>query len=304
MWSFTHVQILKIILKQFINARCSPHNRVLRSYFIKTFLFWMFENEDTGFWRSDNLRGCINYLIVEFSKFIRNGELRHYFFSRFNLLSMKLTKEAQKELLEILETAIQCDVGTFKECKSLCKAWTQFTTTPDDINTVTKQAKENKLVRNDKCMMRRVLAAYCNMIRSEICLSSVRGWIGNITTQLDIVNYKTPLILLVLTKYLSHNLFVSQRYSDNRSVYKLHRLAHSKMSFDISTCKLWYALILVGKGDYQSCLTVVNEVLSRIPPYALHCNADDDNAAKTLHGGKYFDSTKDIYTRAWNAWLF
>ena len=252
-WSFNHTQIqcyavMKIILKEFIKPRCSPQSNVLCSYFIKTFLFWMFETVDAKFWCSNNFRECINYLIVEFSKCIRSGELKHYFVPRFNLFSVKLIKEAQKELLQILEVAIQCDVSIFKECKTLCNVWTQFTTTPDNINSLTRVMKEKELARNDKYMMGRVLDSYSNMIKSQICLSSVRSWKGNIITQLDIAQYKTPLILLVLTKYLSHNLFVSQRYSGNRGVYRLHRLAHSKMSFDISTCKLWYALVLVEKG--------------------------------------------------------
>ena len=308
-WSFNHIQIqcyaiMKLILKEFIKPRCSPQSNVICSYFIKTFLFWMFETVDENFWCSDNFRGCVNYLTIEFSKCIRKGELKHYFVPRFNLLSIKLTKEAQKELLQILETDIQCDVSIFKECKTLRNVWTQFTTTPDDINTVTRQMKEKRLARNDKCMMRNIVSTYTNMIKPKFCLPSVQGWIGNIITQLDIVQYKTPLILLVLIKYLSHNLFVSQRFSGNRRVYKLQRLAHSKMSFDISTCKLWYALVLVAKGDYHSCLSVVNDVLSCIPPYALYCNNDVDEDNNTLHLDKYFESNTPIYKRARSAWLF
>ena len=43
-WSFNQVQmqcyaVMKILLKEFINVKCSPQNRVLCSCFIKTFLF-------------------------------------------------------------------------------------------------------------------------------------------------------------------------------------------------------------------------------------------------------------------------
>ena len=50
-WSFNHIQMLcyaviKLILKEFINPHCSPSCRVLCSYFIKTSLFWEYEESD------------------------------------------------------------------------------------------------------------------------------------------------------------------------------------------------------------------------------------------------------------------
>ena len=59
-----------------------------------------------------------------------------------------------------------------------------------------------------------------------------------------------------------------------------------------------------GEGDYHSCLSIVNEVLSCIPPYALYCNKDVDDDANTLHLDKYFESNIPIYRRARSAWLF
>ena len=54
-WSFNHVQIqcyavLKIILKECINPNCQPDNRALCSYFMKTYLFWKYEETDLSFW--------------------------------------------------------------------------------------------------------------------------------------------------------------------------------------------------------------------------------------------------------------
>ena len=114
-WSFNHVQmqcyaVMKIILKQFVKIKCSPKNFVLCSYFVKTFLFWKYETKEPSFWCSKNFRECIKFLLIEFSKFIREGILRHYFIPKFNLLSVKLTQEAQFELQQIMDMAIQCDI--------------------------------------------------------------------------------------------------------------------------------------------------------------------------------------------------
>ena len=115
-WAFNNVQIqcyaiLKIILKEFVKVKCSPQIYVLCSYFIKTFLFWKFENTETLFWRAENFRDNIIFLLIEFRQCIQEGILKHYFFPRFNLLSIKLTRDAQKELLQLFGTIIQCDIG-------------------------------------------------------------------------------------------------------------------------------------------------------------------------------------------------
>ena len=148
-WSFNHVQIqcyavMKIILKEFIKVRCSPPNYVLCSYFIKTFLFWKFEVMESTFWRADNFRACISFLLVEFTKCIRDRELPHYFFPSFNLLSVKLTRAAQRELLPILEMAIEHDIAILRECNTLREVWSRFTATDGNINHVTRTMKKKQ----------------------------------------------------------------------------------------------------------------------------------------------------------------
>ena len=98
-WSFNHIQIqcyalMKIILKEFIKENCTPHNQVLCSYFIKTFLFWKYETKDKSFWQKKNFRECIKYLLIEFHLCLNEGVIRHFFFPRFNLLSVKLKQRS------------------------------------------------------------------------------------------------------------------------------------------------------------------------------------------------------------------
>ena len=157
-WSFNHVQaqcyaVMKILLKEYINVRCSPQNRILCSYFIKTFLFWTFEDTAETFWCAENFRACVSFLLIEFSKCIRDGVLRHYFFPGFNLLSIKLTREAQRELLQLLETAIQCDISILKECRTMRKVWSAFMITDDNRNDAISKITKLNVLRNDECMM-------------------------------------------------------------------------------------------------------------------------------------------------------
>ena len=313
-WSFNHVQIqcyavLKIILKEFIKVRCSPQNYVLCSYFIKTFLFWKFEVTQSTFWRADNLRACISFLLVEFTKCIRDRVLPHYFFPSFNLLSVKLTREAQRELLPILETAIEHDVAILRECNTLRKVWSRFTTTDGNINRVTRMMIKTNIVWNDECLMGR--ADDCCFLFSRLTHPSsdpsllIRA-VTHLTSGILAGRLTTSLAPLVLR----YHVFMSNlphRVPGNRDVYKLGRLAHSNAaSIDISTCKLWYAMVLLMRTDYAACLRTVNDVLSRIPPYALYMsilNIQSSGESTSLYEHVYLQSDADVVERLRTSWL-
>ena len=78
-------------------------------------------------------------------------------------------------------------------------------------------------------------------------------------------------------------------------------------SFDISTCKLKYASVVLQNGDYSSCLKAANDVLSSIPPYVLHSSCDSSRSninANARYCIKYFESNIAIFKRSKSAWLF
>ena len=309
-WSFNHVQIqcyavMKIILKEFIKVRCSPSNYVLCSYFIKTLLFWKFEVTESTFWRADNFRACISFLLVEFTKCIRNRELPHYFFPSFNLLSVKLTREAQRELLPILETAIEHDIAILRECNTLRKVWSRFTTTDGNINHVTRMMKKTNIVRNDKCLMYHADICYSRLTCPPSDLSRVTRAITHLTTGILDGRYTTSLAPLVL-RYHVFMSNIPHRVPGNRDAYKLGRLVHSDAaSFDISTCKLWYAMVLLMRTDYATCLRTVNDVLSRIPPFALYwsCGLLSSRESTSLYEHVYLQSDADVMERLRTSWL-
>ena len=313
-WSFNHVQVqcyavMKIILKEFIKVRCSPPNYVLCSYFIKTFLFWKFEVTESTFWRADNFRACISFLLVEFTKCIRDRELPHYFFPSFNLFSIKLTREAQRELLLILETAIEHDIAILRECNTLRKVWSRFTTTDGNINHVTSIMKRTNIVRNDECLMSH--AGLCYHLYSGLTCSPsdpslVTRAVTHLTTGILAGRYTTSLAPLVLRYHvLMSN--IPHRVSGNRDAYKLGRLAHSDAaSVNISTFKLWYAMASLMRTDYAACLRTVNDVLSRIPPYALYMSGytlRSSRESASLYQRVYLQSDADVMGRLRTSWL-
>ena len=217
-WTFNHVQIqcyaiLKIILKEFVKVKCSPQNYVLCSYFIKTFLFWKYENTETTFWRAENFRGCIIFLLIEFRQCIQEGLLRHYFFPRFNLLSIKLTREAQKELSQILGTMMQCDISILKDCKSLSQAWSQFRTI--DYQDAISMLRNRNIVRNDECTM-----SYTRLLLDYMAL-----YFAKREPRTLVPLYGMPLASLLLTHYAWISKITQlQPFATNRDMHKLHRL--------------------------------------------------------------------------------
>ena len=313
-WSFNHVQmqcyaLMKIILKEFIKLKCSAINFVLCSYFIKTFLFWKYETTSLTFWCPENLRECLKFLLIEFSKCIRQGKLMHYFIPRFNLLSVKLTREAQSELLQIIDMAIQCDISIMKECKTLQGVWSKFLATENRSIALSNVERYN-LLNNDICMNYKLdLISRTTILQSEKSKKSLDGKLN----QFSLVVCRTPLKSLLIKRLLQylHIRSLMMHLPCNRQVYHLQKSIHNdNLSTDISTCKLWYAFFLLKKRDYMSTLSTVNEMLSNIAPFTLYFKMHTKDSfylgsteAKELYIDLFVDSRETISHRLKRAWL-
>ena len=200
-WSFNQVQmqcyaVMKIILKEFIKVKCSPHNQVLCSYFIKTFLFWKYETKDLNFWCANNFRECIMFLLTGFSQCLQEGVLRHYFIPRFNLLSVKLTRAAQTELLQLFDTIVQSDVRILRECRTLQNICSGFLQIGENKNKVFRDEKRRNMLQNERCMMESI-----NIFDLVVSLSPFHC--NSISTLLSL-SCKTHLKTFVLKRCLSY----------------------------------------------------------------------------------------------------
>ena len=310
-WAFNHVQmqcyaVMKIILKQFIKIKCSSKNFVLCSYFIKTFLFWKYETTDLNFWCSENFRSCIKFLLIEFSKCIQKGILSHYFIPRFNLLSVKLTREAQAELQQILDMAIQYDISILRECKSLHGVWSKFLSATENRNSVVKNRDKENLLVTDACFYRHIYRLFRIMLEE-----TVRD--NPNYKQLLSVGSKTHLKICLIKKSLQmlhiRALLISSCLG-NKEVYQLYKLTHNDaLSTDITTGKLWYAFYLLMRKDYTSTLSIVNQLLSYITPFALFacaCSNPDhygSTEAREFYVDRFIDSEITVENRLKTAWL-
>ena len=321
--------VMKIILKEFVKKKCSPQNQVLCSYFIKTFLFWKYETTSFDFWKKTNFRECIKYLIIEFYLCLKEGVIRHYFIPSFNLLSVKLTPEAKIELLQLFDDIIQSDMSIMRDCITLRDVWAKFLSADKNKTSITHSACRTNFLKNDKLFMKystewRIKMAdidpssvFMNYISKEILeeitQSHARSYLKIRSYSLeDHINQirslpcKTflPSVLIkqsVIEEYVMQAKTLCQ---GNKGLYRLHHIInHNKSSaIDISTCKLRYAIILLMKGDYDLTLTIVNQVLSSIPPFALY-SSNEGTEGERLYVDIFLKSEQNIMQRARKAWL-
>ena len=315
-WSFNHVQMLcyavmKIILKEFINPHCSPDNRVLCSYFIKTFLFWKYEETDPSFWTQGNLRGCIIFLICAFRECILRGSLKHYFIPEFNLLSLKLTTEARDEILRILDIVFLSDISIMKECNTLTTVWDKFVNHYESGICDSVLRGHRNIFKTDVCLMRYIFLLQNTLLKcsQSHLVSLVCRFVSQCFQNVQItclLSFAVQMILFLLSNSVVGN-YISQ--NGNKTVYRsCQYLRVITSGFDISTYRLWYAMHMTMRGDYRMSLDVLNTMLSSIPPFALYCSSSCDlrasNETKKWYVDVFSRDDKTVAERARTAWVF
>ena len=319
-WSFNHIQmqcyaVMKLILKEFINPHCSPQCRVLCSYFIKTFLFWEYEETDLSYWCKENFRQCVMRLLSDFCECLSFRSLKHYFIPNFNLLSVKMTDEAQMELLEIFDIILKYDICIVKECKTLNKVGTEClhhnADTTDDARTVSRN-----LLRNDVCMMN-----YIDRLHHVVLKLTRHNCVNFLILPSQYINhffllhviYKTHLpsfaIRILLTHASIQLTYIPLQSVGNRTFYGPRRFLQSNVSgIDISTNRLWYSMLMTKCGDYLTSLRIVNKVLSNISPFALYKTESSlrrvSNEIKQRYVDMFSSHDSHVKVRAKRAWMF
>ena len=333
-WSFNHIQmqcyaVMKIILKEYIKKHCSDENQILCSYFIKTFLFWKFETTELNFWRKENFIECFSYLLFEFYQCLLEGNIRHYFIPEFNLLSVKLTPNAQSELLKVYGNILQRGVSIMKECKSLKRVWSKFMQSDKNQMSVLNEARRTDLLKTDILLINDLRNLYHYtfgeffdswtilarmLVDSKQFLYSITPCMANpleiLIREIRAVPTQTCLKSMFLKRLISEQYIRSLLVSDlgNEQLTRLHRIAYyPSASFDISSLKIWCAIIYLMKRDYKKAFSIVNDAVSLIPPFALYepaqCRLESSNAGM-LYVEEFVNSDTESIHRARKAWMF
>ena len=312
-WSFNHTQmqcyaVMKLILKEYIKKKCSEENRnVFCSYFIKTFLFWQFEAKDAHFWQTNNLNGCLIYLLRGLYKCIRTGVLRHYFIPRFNLLEIKLTSEAKQELLKILDFVISDDLNIFSYCSSLSDVWLKFLRGRDRNQIETHELRRSQILENEYAMMNSLNV--CHIAVRFIKHSSVRLGVSLVKLENEIIqDVSNTSLLLMCFRSVCGAITVNKLYychRENKSLYKhIRALDKNLFGVDISSSQFWLATFRLQYKDYFATLKIVNNIFSAMPPFAIYCSG---RHIHTEYPSAYRDicylGNESIVSKAKKVWL-
>ena len=95
----------------------------------------------------------------------------------------------------------------------------------------------------------------------------------------------------------------------NKNLYRPRRFLQSNLfGIDISTSRLWYAMLMTKHGDYHLSLGIVNKLLSSISPFALYysglsiCHVSGDTKERYID--MFISNDADVTKRAREAWMF
>ena len=311
-WSFNHVQIqmyavLKLIQKEYIKTICNAENYALCSYFMKTFLFWKFEETDKCFWKIENFRECLKYLLTEFRKNLQEGVLKHYFIPDFNLLQAKLTRNAQLELLQLYDHVIQYDIKIIERCQTLRPIWVEFSTRINvqspaiEIHYLPTQnfIKSSANAIEDKFEKSRLLLNILTDCPQKIIVNILKACTNTSNSSLK---------SFTLERFrLKYNVPRNTGWPEsNKHIYRICR--HFDASrIDIMTSKLWRAIMFLLKTDYNTALFIVNKLLSSIPPYALYYSSHgvvSSDETKVLYEDLFLNSDLESSKIEKRAWIF
>ena len=262
------------------------------------------------FWCHENLRECILFLLSSFRECILNGSLKHYFIPGFNLLSVKLTPVACGEIVQTLDIVLQSDISMMKECKTLKPVWDQFVNTDSGIGDCVLRRNGN-MGKMYACLMHFImlLHSWTSEIHQWDLMSIIYHIVFNSFQNIRTTSF-ISFVLRIIVFQLSKSVFCQYRTNPgNRTFYRPCRYLHLNLcGFDISTCRLWFAMIMTMRCDSSLSLRVLNCVLFSIPPYALLyssgnlCHVSDE--AKHGHVDIFSSSDNPVTERARKDWMF
>ncbi|XP_063447769.1 uncharacterized protein LOC134727321 [Mytilus trossulus] len=122
-FSFSHTQLLcyallKILLKEIVN-REEELKGLLCSYFLKTLMFWISEENVTSVWRPDNIIPCFMACLKRLLYCIEYSTLLHYFIPDNNLLYLRFNNKQRNTLINILKQSYKKGIRVFSSSQTL-----------------------------------------------------------------------------------------------------------------------------------------------------------------------------------------
>ena len=212
------------------------------------------------------------------------------------------------ELLKFFDIILQSDIRIINECKSLKNVWVQLLSYDDNTNFAVHDAKR-ELFRNDECMMTAINHLDYAMRECGphdiIFFSQVRNRITSCHIHTPLLSFVFGILLTCANVSLGWS---PLQVAQNKTSYRRRRILQSNIfGMDISTCRLWYSILMTQSRDYRLSLRIVNNVLSRISPFTLYYSGEillSNEETKRCYVDKFSINDTHVRERARRAWVY
>ena len=219
-----------------------------------------------------------------------------------------------------------------QECKSLKGVWSDFMQSDKNqmgMMELLKNARRTDILKTDRLLIHDLrhlyyysFGAYFDcwtelalmLVESKQFLYSIMPCLSNplelLIRKVRAVPTKTCFKSMFLKRLISEKYIRSLLVPNlgEEQLARLNRIAHyPSVSFDISTLKIWCAIIHVMKRDYKTALCIVEELESCIPPFALyepHLYPCGPSETEMLYAEEFVNSDTESIQRARKAWMF
>lgn len=300
-YSLNHCQficygLLKIFLKEVINEQSK--SQVLCSYFMKTILFWVIQNDRTLIWTPDNLLRCFWNCFKLLIHCVNTGCCPNFFIPQNNMFKVKVTGHAQAALFDQLYDFYASGI----EC--LCLSPTIKSYFSDAIINKNLQLMPKKIrfqnddhVLNELETIQKILSPLSvrNLEEAAVLMNRIEIYLReNISKyQAAIVQYMSTLIIRYAGMILQRMI---QKKNCNKHNYmaKKYTCSMLKLSSAIGgvTEHLYLAMFYYGNGQYEKSLRCTQ----RANPYPVEVKSFSAMMRKCIIYDLIFDRTDTFFS--------
>ncbi|XP_063448045.1 uncharacterized protein LOC134727596 [Mytilus trossulus] len=269
--SFSHTQLLvygllKLILKEVIDVHHDIAEH-LCSYFLKTTVFWVIEDNPQSIWNVDFLILSFHLCLERLIQFIVEENCPNYFVRINNMFLERFTSEGKEKLLALL-----CEIRhsgfswvTLSSTLRKLKTFLKYPLSIRSLNCVQNVKFKKECLRLILDLSRHAKFIMSNMIianRQKFLLSYVKCMVN------------TPVIRCSFLSHICHFLDIDDKKMTHKDLHILRKLYIQLLCIgcraDLACGKTMLASWLYNQGKFQECLHVTSFVLESVKFRCFH----------------------------------
>ncbi|XP_076107325.1 uncharacterized protein LOC143075677 [Mytilus galloprovincialis] len=269
--SFSHTQLLvygllKLILKEVI---CVHHDIAehLCSYFLKTTIFWVIEDNPQSIWNVDFLILSFHLCLERLIQFIVEENCPNYFVRINNMFLERFTPAGKEKLLALL-CEIRHSGFSWVTLSSTLRKLKTFLKYPLSIRSL--YCVQNVKFKKECLRLILDLSRHAKLIMSNMIIAKRQKYLLSYVKSM--VN--TPVIRCRFLSHICHFLEIDDKKMTHKQLHTLRKLYIHLLcigcSADLVCGKTMLASWLYNQGKFQECLQVTSFVLESVKFRCFH----------------------------------